>query len=177
MEKKIIVWAVSILAFTGSFSAYAQDYKYHSVFIYNFTKYIQWPSGAQNGTFVIGVLGNSSMLGELEKLMTNKTVGTQTIVIKKITNISESSSCHAVFIPSHKSGQFDADPVLRAKPVLFITEMEGLGKKGSHINFIIQDGKLRFELNQTTILESGLKVSSQLNSLALTVYNDGVASR
>jgi hypothetical protein len=55
--------------------------------------------------------------------------------------------------------------------------MDGLGKKGSHINFVIQDGKIRFELNQTTILEAGLKVSSQLSILAATVYNSGVAAR
>lgn len=178
MRKTLVVWAVSILAFTGSFRAYSQDYKYHSVFIYNFTKYVQWPpTSAQNSSFVIGVLGNSPMMGELEKLMTKKNVGNLPIVVKKISNISEAIACQAVFIPSHKSSQFDSDPLLRTKPILFITETDGLGKKGSHINFVIQDGKIRFELNQTSILEAGLKVSSQLSSLASTVYNGGVASR
>ena len=179
MRKILVLWAVSILAFTGSFRAYSQDYKYHSVFIYNFTKYVQWPPSNQNqnNSFVIGVLGNSPMMGELEKLMTKKNVGSLPIIIKKISNISEAITCQAVFIPSHKSSQFDSDPLLRGKPILFITETDGLGKKGSHINFVIQDGKIRFELNQTTILEAGLKVSSQLSILAATVYNSGVAAR
>jgi len=133
MRKTLVLWVVSILAFTGSFRAYSQDYKYHSVFIYNFTKYIQWPPSTQNqnGSFVIGVLGNSPMMGELEKLMTQKNVGSLPIVVKKISSISEASTCQAVFIPSHKSSQFDSDPLLRSKPILLLLRRMAWVKKAA----------------------------------------------
>jgi hypothetical protein len=177
MKKAFSIGTIIVLSVLFSTICRAQDYKYHSVFIYNFTKYIQWPSGTYSNQFVIGVLGNSPMQSELEKLMANKTVGSASIVVKKIANISAASECQALFIPQSKLQQFESDGSLKSKSVLIITDQDGMGKKGSHVNFIIQEGKIRFEINQTALLESGLKVSSQLTSLAATVYNDGVATR
>jgi hypothetical protein len=50
-----------------------------------------------------------------------------------------------------------------------ISETEGSGTKGSHINFIVKDGKLAFELNQMSINKQGLKVSIELTRLAILI--------
>jgi hypothetical protein len=166
MKKSIHILFLSLLVT----SLQAQDYKYQSLFVYNFTKYIQWPANAQSGDFVIGVLGNSPMVGELEKVSANKMVGTQKIVVKKLSNVAEAETCQMVFIPLDSSPKFDAAlEALKNKPILVITEKDGLGKRGSGINFVINDGKMRFELNQAATQSAGLKVSSQLTSLAIAM--------
>jgi len=53
--------------------------------------------------------------------------------------------------------------------VLTVTDGNGLGQKGSCINFKVVDGKLKFELNQAVIGTSNLKVSSQLSSMAILI--------
>ncbi len=55
------------------------------------------------------------------------------------------------------------------KSVLTITDGNGLGQKGSCINFKVVDGKLKFELNQGVVTGSNLKVSSQLSSMAILI--------
>ncbi|MFN7329218.1 MAG: YfiR family protein [Bacteroidota bacterium] len=52
---------------------------------------------------------------------------------------------------------------------MVITDRNGLGAKGSCINFKTVDDKLKFELNQAAIETSNLKVSSALTSMAILI--------
>jgi hypothetical protein len=148
--------------------AQAPEYKYQSLFMYNFTKYIQWPESAQSGDFIIGVLGNSYILAELEKVAGTKSVGNQKIIVRKVSSAAEGEKCHILFVPKSESKDFESlQNALKSKPVLVVTEKEGLCKKGSTINFIFLEGKMRFELNQNAASTAGLKISTQLVSLAV----------
>jgi hypothetical protein len=150
-------------------SAQSLDYRFHSIFIYNFTKYIQWPASQQSADFVIGVFGNSPISEELEKITSNKTVGTQKIVIKRFRNLSEVSDCHILFISSNGSNNFEAvQEKLKGKSTLLITEKSGLIEKGSCINFVLQDNKWRFQLNEAAAQNAGLKISKELAQMATT---------
>lgn len=172
--KKLLLFAVffigNLLLMNPELKAQASDYRFHSVFIYNFTKYIQWPLSQQSGDFVIGVLGNSSIVEELEKLSANKTVGSQKITIIRFKSIADLKECHILFIPGANSSNFEnIQEKLKGKPTLIITEKSGLAQKGSGINFILHDNKWRFELNEAATQNAGLKVSKELSKLAINV--------
>jgi hypothetical protein len=55
------------------------------------------------------------------------------------------------------------------KPVLIITDKPGMGGKGAVINFVEQEGKIKFELNQSQAEKRGLKVSGSLTQLAILI--------
>lgn len=150
--------------------AQTPDYRFHSVFIYNFTKYIQWPAENQSGDFIIGVLGNSPISGELEKMATNRTVGMQKIVIQRFKSASEVNNCHILFVPNTNTNDFASiQEKLKGKHTLVITEKTGMAHKGSGINFVQQDNKWKFELNEVATQNAGLKVSKELSKLAINV--------
>jgi hypothetical protein len=91
-------------------------------------------------------------------------------VIKKLSSADESSSCQVVYVGKSKSKDFDnIKSSIEGKSILTITDGNGLGQKGSCINFKVIDGKLKFELNQTTVTSSNLKVSTQLSSMAILI--------
>jgi hypothetical protein len=145
--------------------------KIKATFIYNFTKYIDWPEKYKEGNFVIGVLGASSFYNDLTTLLTKKTVGKQIFEIKSFTN-SESVTgvCHILFITTENSAQLpDVIKKMKGKSTLIVTEKSGLAKQGSGINFVIENNKQRFELNKTNIEKYNMKVSSTLASLAIPV--------
>ena len=56
----------------------------HSVFIFSFTRYIQWPDAYNAGDFEIMVLGDSPIVEELKAMAQAKKVGDRTIKITKI---------------------------------------------------------------------------------------------
>src|SRR3712207_4967773 len=83
--------------------AQVNNQKIHSIFIYNFAKYTQWPTNTQSGDFVIEVLGRSPLADELERVVANKMVGSQKIVVRRVTSPDHISASHIVVVPSSES--------------------------------------------------------------------------
>ncbi|NJK96065.1 MAG: YfiR family protein [Bacteroidetes bacterium] len=159
-----------ILASVFGISAYCQSSatKYQALFMYNFTRYIEWPSSSSAGEFVIGVLGNGSITSDLTELTTGKFVGSQKITVKQFANISDISNCHLLFVNRSFINQFgDILTKFSGKNTLMVTDKPGMVEKGAGINFVIDDGKQRFEVNRNAIEKSGLKISSKLLDMAV----------
>jgi hypothetical protein len=167
--KAVVVAAVMM---TGSF-VNAQDRPEHEVYsmmMFNFVKYTQWPTSDNSKEFVIGVVGNNEIFNTLNTWYTGKAKGNKTIVIKKFNSASEITDCQAVFIDHSKSNEFDAiNNKVKGKGTLVITDRNGLGSKGSCINFKKVDDKLRFELNQHAFEASNLRVASALAQMAILI--------
>ena len=157
----------------GSSALFAQERPIHEVYsmmVFNFTKYVQWPDHTEGGEFIIGVIGNADVFKTLSAWYAGKPRGSKTYVIKRFNNADEITDCHVIFIDKSKSGEFDAvNGKVRGKGTLLITDKNGLGEKGSAINFKTIDNKLKFELNQKAIEASNLKVSGALSSMAILI--------
>jgi hypothetical protein len=169
--KKLKVLLIAVALVTTS--AMAQERPIHEVYsmmVFNFTKYVQWPDHTASGEFVIGVVGNSDVFNTLNAWYGGKPRGTKTYVVKKFNNASEITDCHVVFIDKSKSGEFESiNGKVKGKGTLIITDKNGLGEKGSGINFKTIDNKLKFELNQKALEASNLKVSGALSSMAILI--------
>jgi hypothetical protein len=99
-----------------------------------------------------------------------KPKGTKKYVIKKLSSAAEAATCQVVYLGKGKSKEFEnIKGSVTGKSVLTITDGNGLGEKGSCINFKVIDGKLKFELNQGTVSSANLKVSGQLSSMAIMI--------
>lgn len=162
--------AFGVLAVVCSAAAQTAAYQLHSVFIYSFTRYVQWPDERNTGDFRILVLGDSPIAAELRKMAEQKKVGSRNIRVDETTQISGNETTHILFISAGKSALLpDVLAKLPAKGVLIVTEQAGLGAKGSAINFLMKDGKLAFELNQAALSRQGLKASTELIRLAVVI--------
>lgn len=173
MKKIGIVAFVAILMLSGNFSVSAQDRPVHEVYsmmMYNFTKYVQWPDHNAGGEFVIGVIGNADVFNTLNGWYGGKPKGSKTYVIKRFASAADVTDCHVIYIDKSKSGEFEAvNNKVKGKGTLLITDKNGLGEKGSGINFKTVDNKLKFELNQKVVESSNLKVSGALASMAILI--------
>jgi hypothetical protein len=166
MKKTLVL----VLFLLSGAVGYAQNYKLHSLFIFSFTRYVQWPDAYNEGDFEIVVLGDTPLLDELKTMAQTKKVGDRTIRITKVNSIGELKKCHILFVPSSRTAQFgEVLSRVSNQPVLIVTEESGLGAKGSIINFIIRDGKLAFELNQNAVARQNLRVSNELSRLAILI--------
>ncbi|MCC7303390.1 MAG: YfiR family protein [Bacteroidia bacterium] len=156
---------------TGAVSLSAQDkeYKSYSLFIYNFIKYIEWPSTGQD--FVIGVVGDSPIIKELESMAKAKKAKGRPIIIKKISTADEALQCQLVYVPPGKSSMTKSiAEKIKGKPVLLVGEREGQARKGAAMSFVtMDDDTLKFEFNQAVLEQNGLKMPSALSKLGLPV--------
>ena len=144
--------------------------KIKAVFIYNFTKYIEWPKTYKEGEFTIGIIGESPLYSELTKMTQTKKVANQSLQVKKFSSADEVSKCHILYLSKNKSGEISSLlKSLKNNSTLIVTEQAGLVDKGAGINFIIKDNRQKFELNKRNVEKYKLKVSSSLEALAFTV--------
>ena len=170
MMKKIKLLAAALLISGCAFSQDRPMHEVHSMMVYNFTKYVQWPDHAAGGEFIIGVVGNNDIYNTLNGWYGGKPRGTKTYIIKKFNSAADVTECHVLYIDKSKSGEFDnVNDKLKGKGTLIITDKSGLGEQGSSINFKLVDNKLKFELNQKVIEASNLKVSGALSSMAILI--------
>jgi hypothetical protein len=141
--------------------------KAQAMFIYNFSRLIEWPMAYKTGPFIIGVLGSSTVADELEVYAMGKKVGTQDIQIKRYKTVQEIATCHILFIPFSRTKQLaEIQSALQGKNTLLITEKNGALGEGAAINFVILADKIKFELQTENVTKYGLKYSSKLLEMA-----------
>lgn len=172
MRRSISIFLVLFILSTGFRlnSNVDTNAKIKAVFIYNFTKYIEWPQTYKEGDFTIGIIGETPLYSELIKMTETKKVANQTLEVKKFTSPSEVTKCHILYVSREKSSTLtDVLKKVKNNSTLLVTEENGLMEKGAGINFIIKDNRQKFELNKGNVEKYKLKVSSNLEALAFTV--------
>ena len=161
---------LSFLSFTNDAPNGANEYKFHSIFIYNFTRYIQWPAEYRSGDFVITVIGESDITPYLHEMAKKKQIRNQSFQIVSVDKLTDIPQSHIIYVPTEQSdkvGQLvDREDT---SSTLIITEKSGMCQKGSGINFILVNGKWKFELNKAALEEAQLKISSELVRFAIMV--------
>jgi hypothetical protein len=143
----------------------------HAMFIYHFTKYINWPEKESGEDFVIGIIGQTPLKDELLSITKSKNINNRKVSIKQFKeNYEELKNCQIIFIPESESKYINKVIANTEKSaVLVITEKGGMLQKGASINFLVINEKLRFEISKTKLAEHNLKVSNELLKLASDV--------
>ena len=171
MLKVTIVLLTLIIGFLSFGNTHAQKTKYQSIFIYNFSKYIKWPDDFNRGKFVIGVLGDSEILADLKSMVSSKkeTNGLE-MEIRTFSSLDELTECNLLFVASEFCPQIQQiQDAISLQPTLIVTDNPDMATKGAAINFVVQDSKIKFELNQKNAKSRGLKVAGSLSSLAILI--------
>jgi hypothetical protein len=168
--KTFIFLCLSVLIARNAVAQERPTHEIHAAMVYNFIKYVQWPNETESGDFVVGVLGDENVFNTLKQWYDGKPKGSKKYVIKKLASAEEAADCQVVYLGKSKNRDFDTIKTnTNGKSILTVTDGNGLGQKGSCINFKVVDGKLKFELNQAVVTSANLKVSSQLSSMAILI--------
>ena len=164
----LLFWFLLTIFGCIKFEAKAQvsSAKMEAVYLYNFTKYINWTAGGDK--FTIGVIGSPEMKEELDKSLTGKKVGTKDIEIKDI-SVGQVTDCSIIYLGSSQSNSLSTvNTKIKGKNILLVAQ-DDLAEKGACISFFMQSGKLKFKLNQAALKDSGLKTSENLLTFATVI--------
>lgn len=152
--------------------------KVKAAYLFNFAKFVDWPKealGPEDGEFVICVLGDDEMGRILESTLKSKRLASRSIVIRRhqpMFNKTDSSlqECQLVYVgKSLKSQlQFILQP-LKNQPILLVSEISNFARRGGMIGFVLEKGRIVFEINRRILIGAGLRASSKLLSLARLV--------
>lgn len=147
------------------------EYPVKAVFLFKFGDYVEWPPGAlpkPGAPFVIGVLGKDPFGANLDLAVKDRTVQGHPIIVKRFERVEQVKDVQILFVDADNPEQLERFLMdLRTASVL--TVCDGPAKPGAVISFVIQENRVRFEIDTDAAERANLKVSSKLLSLARVV--------
>jgi hypothetical protein len=167
MKKMLLVLSLISIPLFAGLSQVSSVSQAQSMFIYNFSRLIQWPAGSNTGEFIIGVIGDNDVYSSLSSFVANKKVGSQSIVVKKFDDPQSISRCQILFVGDSKISKFpEVINRIQGFNSLVITEKRGMINSGSAIDFILVEDKLKFVMNADNAVKYNLTVSKSLEDMA-----------
>jgi hypothetical protein len=150
------------------------EYNVKAAFIYSFGRYVEWPKTAFDGrddAFVIGIYGDDAIGQILDRIAQAKTIQGRHIIVQRMATIEKLQPCHILFVSRSvpMEQQFAIINKMRNKSTLLVGESPGFGERGGGINFYLESGTVRFEINVEAVKQEKLLLDAKLLNLGKKV--------
>ena len=174
-------------------SAQNREYQIKAAFLYNFIKFVDWPKDKVadgNEPITIGIIGKSPFGNAFEPLKSKKVKG-RNVAVKQFKSFEELKKsgekdksefdreiedlrkCYLLFIcPSEKNNLTEIIDSVEDNSILTVGDTKGFLEAGGIINFLMEEEKLRFEINVTAAENAKLEFRSKLLRLAKRVVGE-----
>lgn len=149
------------------------EYQIKAAYLLNFARYVEWPAARLpvGSPLRLCVLGRDPFGGALIGLEGRQVNGHE-MRLRQIEGVDQAGDCHLVFIADSEERRLGL--LLRGlagKGVLSVSDTDGFAEAGGSIGLVVEDGRVRFDINQAALLRDGLRASSQLLRLGRNVLS------
>jgi serine phosphatase RsbU (regulator of sigma subunit) len=157
--------------------AYSQGFENNTraLYILDISKYVEWPQDifSKQQSFTIGVLDpKEDLFWEIQNLSaTRKYIQGKPIMVHIFKSIDQVIPTNVLYL--NKANNFNLKDVIKkisGNHTLLMTE--GYEFRESMLNFVIVDGKTRFEANQEMMTKEGLRVNELFLAQAVKTRED-----
>ena len=156
-----------------SLNTESAEYPLKLAFLYNFAKFVEWPSDSfrsPGAPLAICIVGHDPFSLDIENELRTRPAGGHPVEFLALKPTDTLNVCHIVFIPvTEKDQAARIVRSLKGSGTLTVGESEGFAVRGGIINFTVEGGNVRFEINRLAADRAGLKISSKLLNLAKIV--------
>jgi hypothetical protein len=140
-----------------------------AAYLYKFGSYITWGTDAfpnPDSPFIIGVAGDDGMADELAKLVSDRPLNGHVVEVRKLRGGQATAGIQLLFVAAGTpQGQTLIDSA-RGDFTVAITEGEDGLERGADMSFVLVNDRVRFDITLDTTHLKGVKISSQLLSVA-----------
>jgi hypothetical protein len=180
---RLAAWLACVLLLPGLFPPSAQagpenkptQYEVQAAYLFNFGRFVAWPAGAQpNAPFLICILGQDPFGPVLDRTIAGENLRGRPVQDKRITQPQDATGCSILYISSSESGRLSKIlPAIHEAPVLTVSDIPDFVQQGGMIQFVLREGRVRFEVNLAPAQGNGLSMSSELLKVAVQVVRPG----
>jgi len=176
-------WAPGALAQDRD-SSNSSEYLIKAGFIFNFAKFVEWPQttfAQPDSPIVIGILGTDPFGAIIDQIVQDKKIGGRGFVVKRLkwgADPKDLKECKILFVGASERIHIDElVQIVRGLPILTVGETPGFAERGGVIRLVLEDNKVRFEVNVDAAHQAGLTISSRLLTLARIIQQAAVDTR
>lgn len=181
-HKDLVTAAVMVLAILATVFAsdtFAQDSaaqredQLKAAYLFNFLKFIEWPSGVSRSGLTICFVGARGVHEAISIGIENKRVGQRRLYTRVLEPSSTlvAAGCHVLYLESVTMGsrlRMSVD-----EPLLTVSDAPQFTRNGGMIELFTESNRLRFRVNVDNAHRAGLRISSSLLQLAADVKQGG----
>ncbi len=148
----------------------ADEYHVKAAFLFNFAKFVDWPSQAFKSAadpISICIVGKNPFGNALSQAVSGQSVQGRSFAIRQIADLQQLSACHMAFVAgSERKRLLSIFEEIKNFAVLTIGESENFTAEGGMINFRIEEGNVRLQINAQAAAQQQIRISSKLLGLA-----------
>ncbi|MEO8127249.1 MAG: YfiR family protein [Bryobacteraceae bacterium] len=156
--------------------AQSLEYQVKAAFLLNFTKFVDWPPGSfgdGSSPVSICILGPDSFGSAIDRIVVGEVVNSRKVVIQRLKDLPPPKPCQVLFA---RKSEKDMPRLLSelGPGVLTVGESDSFLSDGGMINFVVDNRRVHFDINQAAAEKAGIKLSARLLSVARAVKNQTV---
>jgi hypothetical protein len=147
-------------------TAAPSEYQVKAVFLYNFSRFVEWPASAFAGPdapFVVGVYGHDPFGADLDEVVRGETAAGRPLIVRRVQTAAEAATCQILFI--HQSEDKRISEVIDAldhQSTLTVSDVDGATQRGVMIRLVTEKGRVRLRVNVESARAAQLTISSNL---------------
>jgi hypothetical protein len=150
------------------------EYQLKAAYLYHFAQFVDWPPAAfpqPNAPLIIGVLGENPFGKDLPHTVEGKVLNNHPLMVQEYHSLAEiTNNCQILFISSSEKKRLpEIFAALKGTSILTVSEVDHFTDNGGMVDFVLENDRIRFQINETTVEKAGLKMSFKLLSLASKV--------
>ncbi len=149
------------------------DYQVKAAYMYSFAKFISWPEGTfatARDPIRLCILNDEPFQSQLGQIVKGKSIDGHPVLVIPVQNREQARGCNELFISSADSRNTSQIlESLQGTSVLTIGEAKDFVQEGGILSFVLQGDHVRFQVNRKAANQAGLRMSSQLLSVAQAV--------
>ncbi len=170
--RAVLLCLISVCADSAQTSP-SSEYQVKAAFLYHFSQFVEWPEGTFKHTgspLVYCTIGEDPFHGALDASLSGKTLGARPLHVSHFQQSQDFRACQIVFIGAgDKKLVASMLSSLKGAPILTVGDSEHFVEDGGMIGFLLEENKIRFEINMEAAEHAKLKLSSRLLALAKRV--------
>jgi hypothetical protein len=157
------------------------EYQVKAAFLVKLAMFVEWPAKAfasPEAPIRIGILGRSPFGKDFDEVAAKERINGRRLEVRVATDIAGLRECHIVFIAQSEQGRLaEIKAAVAGQPVLTVGDHPEFAQDGGMVNFIKEDGRVRFEVNRAAADKVGLRLSSKLLQVARVVNTAQLSGR
>jgi hypothetical protein len=175
ITKRLLALATLLIGARVDAQAPMGESQVKAMFVYNFLKFVEWPVDTFIGSsdpFIVVIIGEGETADATERFLQSRAIGERPLWVHRLRWDQSLAGARAVFVVEQDAKRLrrilDAAATAGA---LTIGEGESFATSGGVIALLVENRRVRFDVDTSAAQLAGLRVSSKILALSRAVHS------
>ena len=148
------------------------EYHVKAALLLNFARFIEWPDSAfadPRAPINVCVFSGNPFGAELGRALQGETVHNRALAARHVKGPADGLGCHLLFVPSGTESRAGGLLQQSGSYTVTVGESRRFEDMGGAVNLVLEEGRVRFNVNLGPVENRGIRISARMLQLASRV--------